>query len=130
MTKQKAVMAELSKGRKRAPIHITRKNICMTSKVMGVSRRWHGHEPVEDKDGVVTHLIDWRILAAFEQSMGYPPVYMGELQEWRDTKEAKAALKAENEKEESLGDYHRRLRNWKKRYPEWWQHWRIAPGIG
>jgi hypothetical protein len=76
IVKQK-VMAEVSKGRNRAPIRITKKNYPMTSKVIGVSPRWHGFTNDDD-----THRIDWRQLAAFEQSMGYPPVYMGELEEW------------------------------------------------
>jgi hypothetical protein len=43
MAKSKAVMmAEVSKRRNRAPIRITKKNYCMTSKVIGVSPRWHG----------------------------------------------------------------------------------------
>jgi hypothetical protein len=124
-------MADGSKAdRNRAPIRITKKNYCMTSKVVGVSPRWHLLEPFQDEDGVATHCIDWRILSAFEQSMGYPPVYIGELEEWRDTKKGKAALKAAHEAEKTVGDYQRRLSNWQKRYPEWWRHWRIAPGIG
>jgi hypothetical protein len=116
MAKQKAaVMAEVSKGRNRAPIRSTKKNYCMTSKVIGVSPRWHGF--TRDDDG--THHIDWRHLAAFEQSMGYPPVYMGELEEWANTRKGKAALKAIPD--ETVANYERRLQAWRRRYPEWFE---------
>jgi hypothetical protein len=114
MGKQK-VIAEVSKGRNRAPIRITKKNYRMTSKVIGVSPRWHGFT-LNDDD---THHIDWRHLAAFEQSMGYPPVYMGELEEWASTRKGKAALKAIPD--ETDADYERRLQAWRKRYPEWFE---------
>ena len=42
MAKPKAVTAEVSKGRNRAPIRITKKNYHMTSKVVGVSPRLNG----------------------------------------------------------------------------------------
>jgi hypothetical protein len=115
MAKSKAViMAEVSKGRSRAPIRITKKNYSMTSKVIGVSPRWHGFT-----NGDGTHRIDWRHLAAFEQSMGYPPVYMGELEEWASTRKGKAALKAIPD--ETAADYERRLQAWRRRYPEWFE---------
>ena len=114
MGKQK-VIAEVSKGRNRAPIRITRKNYLMTSKVIGVLPRWHGFT-LNDDD---THHIDWRQLAAFEQSMGYPPVYMGELEEWAGTRKGKAALK--EMPNETVADYERCLQAWRKRYPEWFE---------
>jgi hypothetical protein len=87
----------------------------MLSKVIGVSPRWHGFTLGDDG----THRIDWRHLAAFEQSMGYPPVYMGELEEWASTRKGKAALKATPE--ETVADYERLLQTWRRRYPEWFE---------
>jgi hypothetical protein len=114
MAKSKA-KAEVSKGYNRAPIRITKKKYCMTSKVMGVSPSWHR----TTLDG--THHFDWRILAAFQKSLGYLPVYMGELEEWAGTKKGKAALKALDATEETVADYQRRLRAWRRRYPEWYR---------
>ena len=119
MAKPKAVTAEVSKGRNRAPIRITKKNYHMTSKVVGVSPRLNGSS-FKDEDGVDTHCLDWRHLAAFEQSMGYPPVYMGELEEWASTKRGNAALKA-MPKEETVSDYEQRLQVWRRRYPDWFR---------
>jgi len=113
ITGKQKVIAEVSKGRNRAPIRITKKNYPMTSKVIGVSPRWHGFTNDDD-----THRIDWRQLAAFEQSMGYPPVYMGELEEWASTIKGKAALKAIPE---AVTDYEGRLQAWRRRYPEWFE---------
>jgi hypothetical protein len=61
MAKPKAVTAEVSKGRNRAPIRITKKNYHMTSKVVGVSPRLNGSS-FKDEDGVDTHCLDWRHL--------------------------------------------------------------------
>ena len=114
MAESKAgMMAEVSKGRNRAPIRITKKNYPMTSKVIGVSPRWHGFTNDDD-----TYRIDWRQLAAFERSLGYPPVYMGELEEWASTIKGKAALKAIPE---TVTDYEGRLQAWRRRYPEWFE---------
>jgi hypothetical protein len=115
ITGKQKVIAEVSKGRNRAPIRITKKNYLMTSKVIGVLPRWHGFTLNDDG----THHIDWRHLAAFEQSMGYPPVYMGELEEWANTIKGKAALMTIPG--ETVADYEQRLQAWRKRYPEWFE---------
>jgi hypothetical protein len=52
--------------------------------------------------------------------MGYPPVFMGELEEWASTKRGNVALKA-MPKEETVADYERRLEAWRRRYPEWFR---------
>ena len=85
----------------------------MTSKVIGVSPRWQGFTNDDD-----TYRIDWRQLAAFERSLGYPPVYMGELEEWASTIKGKAALKAIPE---TVTDYEGQLQAWRRRHPEWFE---------
>ena len=115
VTGKQKVIAEVGKGRNRSPIRITKKNYLMTSKVIGVLPRWHGFT----LSGDGTHHIDWRHLAAFEQSMGYPPVYMGELEEWASTIKGKAALKAIPD--EIVADYEWHLQAWRRRYPEWFE---------
>jgi hypothetical protein len=56
MAKSKAViMAELDKGRNRAPIRITKKNYRMTSKVVGVSPRLNGSSFKDEE--VWTHTV-------------------------------------------------------------------------
>lgn len=97
----------------RKPIRLTRKPYCMTGRVAGVSPRWHGGTRSDGK--AVTHLADWRILDAFEQSMGYAPAYAGEIEEWQDTPKGKKAIKAMNEREETEREYQRRYRAWQKR---------------
>ena len=129
ITGKQKVIAEVGKGRNRSPIRITKKNYRMTSKVIGVLPRWHGFT----LSGDGTHHIDWRHLAAFEQSMGYPPVYMGELEEWASTMKGKAALKVIPD--ETVADYEQRLQAWRKRYPQWFEeeitfHYREAATSG
>lgn len=105
-------MPRVTRMLEREPIRQTKKSYCMTSRVAGVAPCFHGGYSVGDE---TVHHIDWRLLDAFEKSMGYAPAYAGEIEEWQDTAKGKRAIKAMNELEETEREYQRRYRAWQKR---------------